>query len=54
MDEMKLKDVNSPEIIVETGDTGSMHYDAAEVRQHLCAVSSLNEKGNLCWFDGDQ
>ena len=40
--------------VVETGDTGSLTVQAADVRKPLLAVSSLNRKGNPVWFDNQQ
>ena len=41
-------------MVVETGDTGSLTVQAADVRKQLLAVSSLNRKGNPVWFDNQQ
>ena len=40
--------------VLESGDSGRLNYQAAKVRKPLCAVSTLNRKGNPCWFDGEQ
>ena len=48
MGEMKF------DMVVESGDTGALTMQAAEVRKPLLAVSSLNKKGNPVWFDGEQ
>ena len=40
-------------VVCETGDTGLMTIQVAEVRKPLRAVSALNKKGNPQWFDGE-
>ena len=42
------------DMVVESGDTGALTMQAAEVRKPLLAVSALNRKGNPVWFDGEQ
>ena len=44
----------TPEIIVESGDTGHLNFAEAEVRKPLLAVSAVNAKGSPVWFDGAQ
>ena len=41
------------DVLVESGDTGALTMQAAEVRKPLLAVSSLNKKGNPVWFDNE-
>ena len=43
----------TPEMVLETGDVGSVNFQAAEVRKPLMAVSDVNKKKNPCWFDGN-
>ena len=45
-------DLNT-EVVLETGDTGNMTFAGADVRKTLLSVSSVNQRGNPCWFDGD-
>ena len=42
-----------PQMIVETGDLGSVDFSAADVQKLLLAVSAVSKKGNPCWFDGE-
>ena len=44
----------SPEVIVESGDTGRINFSEADVRKPLLAVSAVNAKGSPVWFDGAQ
>ena len=41
------------EVVLETGDMGQMNFAGADVRKTLLSVSSVNQRGNPCWFDGD-
>ena len=44
----------SPQMVLESGDLGSINYQAAKVRKPLAAVSDINKKKNPCWFDGEK
>ena len=35
------------------GIVGGVKFQGAKVRKPLLAVSSLNDRGNPCWFDHD-
>ena len=39
---------------LEGGQEGRFTFQAAPVRKPLLAVSSVNDKGNLVLFDGDE
>ena len=42
------------EAVLETGDMGQMNFAGADVRKTLLSVSSVNQRGNPCWFDGER
>ena len=51
---MKNQGEMSPLMVLETGQTGAVKFQAADVRKPLLAVSSCNKKGNPVWFDSDE
>ena len=42
------------DMVLESGDNGTVEIQAAEVRKPLLSVSQVNKKGNPCWFDGER
>ena len=44
----------STSMLLEGGREGKFTFQAAPVRKPLLAVSSVNDKGNIVIFDGDQ
>ena len=51
---MKNQGEMSPLMVLESGQTGAVKFQAADVRKPLLAVSSCNKKGNPVWFDSDE
>ena len=42
----------TPQMFLESGDIGSLKYQAAKVKKPLAAVTDFNKRGNPVWFDG--
>ena len=43
----------NPRLVTESGNVGSVNFQAADVEAPLLAVSDIGAKGNPTWFDGE-